>query len=146
MKRMLCSLVLLVTMSTMGLLVESKSASAGPITFTELEPALQSSEWEGTWEEHEYFNSGPAKLFLTIMGADVVYVEFQMFDTGMGDYTFDVSGTINGNTMTLTTRRSKAVLRLYKKNGVLELRGDYDVFGGEYAGETGTYYFKIKKE
>ena len=125
MKRMLCSLVLVLTMSTTGLLVGSKSASAEPITFAGMEQVLQSSEWEGTWEENEYFNSGPAKLSLTMMGADVVYVEFQMFDTGMGDYTFDVSGTINGNTMTLTTRRSEAVLRLYKKNGALELKGDY---------------------
>ena len=145
MKRILCSLAFLITMSTMGLLVASKSASAGPITFAELEQVLQSSDWEGTWEGGEYGDGGPAKLFLTMMGPDTVYVQISIYESGRGDYTFSVWGTTNGNTMELKKKTSEAVLSLSRESGKLVLKGNYTVLSGFYAGETGNYYFKKKR-
>ena len=145
MKRMLCSLVLVITMSTTGLLVESKSASAGSVTFTELEQVLQSSDWEGTWEDGEYLGvGGPAKLFLTIVGPDTVYVQLSIYESADGDYTFWVWGTTNGNTMELTPRNGTTVLSLSEENGVLVLKGNYEATRGFYAGSYGSYYFKKK--
>ena len=144
MKRMLCSLVLLVTMSAMGLLVGSKSASAGPVTFAGMEQALQSSNWEGTWEDGEYFTSGPAKLFLTIVGDNTVYAQFSILEGETGDYSYSVWGTIDGNTMNLTHRKNRIVLSLSEENGGLVLKGKYDVTSGFCDGDCGTFYFKKK--
>ena len=147
MKRMLCSLMLVITMSTTGLLVGSKSASAGPITFAELEQELQSSEWEGTWTWESPaggWSSGPAKLSLTMTGDNTLYAQISIYESGQGDYTFRVWGTTSGNTMELKKRTSETVLSLSEENGELVLRGNYKIIGGFYAGETGSYYFKKK--
>ena len=153
MKRILCSFVLLFAMSTAGLLVGSKSASTqdvsrasnAPTMLADLRQELNYSAWEGTWEEHEYFNSGPAKLFLTMEGENTVHAQFRMFETGDGNKMFWTSGTIRGNTMELTGGNGKFVFSLSKENGALVLRGDYKVIAGQYVGETGTYYFKKKE-
>ena len=154
-KRMLCSLVLLVTMSTMGMLVGCTDASTPyvsgtsqtstvPITFTELEQVLQGSDWEGSWEGGEYLDGGPAKLFLAILGDDTVRARISIYESGQGDFTFWAMGTLNGNTMELTSRSGKTVLSLSEENGVFVLRGGYKITSGQYVGETGTYYFKKK--
>lgn len=162
MKRMLCSLVLLFAMSTMGLLVGctgastpqtphvsgTPQASTAPITFTDLRQELDGSRWEGSWEGSwggEGWNGGPAKLFLRMADNNIVYVQISIYESSDGDYKYWAHGTTNGNTMELTRKgRSKIVFSLSKENGVLVLRGDYEVTGGFYAGETGSHYYKKK--
>lgn len=128
----------------MGLFVGSKSASSAsdPISLADLWQELNDSDWEGTWEENEYFNSGAAKLFLTIVTENRVHVKFSMFDTGIGYYTFSAWGTISGNTMKLKSGGANMLFLLSRESGALVLKGDYDVFSGPYVGETGSYYFK----
>lgn len=145
MKRMLCFLVLLVTMNTMGLLVVSKSTSAGSVLFAGMEQVLHDSNWEGTWIALEYGSTGRAELSLTIIG-DAVVAEISIYESGEGDYTFSTAGTVSGNTMELETKRGVTVLSLTRENGELWLRGDYKVTSGSYVGEIGSYDFKIKKE
>ena len=145
MKRMLFSLVLLFAMGTMGLLVGSKSASAGSVMFAGLEQELHGSNWEGTWTEHEYFNGGRAELSLTIIG-DAVVAEISIYESGAGDYTYWIGGTVSGNTMELERKINTLVLSLSRENGELWLRGNYKVTSGSYVGETGSYDVKIKKK
>ena len=145
MKRTLCSLVLLFALSAMGLLVESKSTSAGPVMFAGMEQELQDSNWEGSWYGYEHGSTGRAELSLTIIG-DAVLAEISIYGGGAGDFTFFTGGTVSGNTMELERKRSTAVLSLSRENGALWLRGDYEVTSGEFVGETGRYDFKIKKK
>ena len=156
MKRMLCSLVLLVTMSTMGMLVGCTDASTPyvsgtsqtstvPITFTDLEHVLQGSDWEGSWETvGGYWSSGPAKLHLAILGDNTVSTRFLISGSAGTDAPRYIRGTINGNAITLTGKTSTTVLVLSREEGVLVLRGNYEVTSGQYIDETGNYYFKKK--
>ena len=153
MKRMLCSLVLMIAMGTMGLLVGSKSASAqdvargsnAPIVFADLGLELDGSTWRGSWTGGNYFNSGFAKLFLVMMPNNTVNARFTI-DTAEGVSTFWMKGTLSENVMSLTRTTSKVTLTLSgKKSGELMLKGSYDLTGGFYAGYYGTYYFKKTK-
>ncbi len=99
MKRMLCSLVLLIAMSATGLLVGSKSASAF-IMVTDRWEELQNYKWKGWWDPTGG-TGGRAELSLERWGDTTVHAEFSIYGSLRGDFTFWAEGKVYGNAMEL---------------------------------------------
>lgn len=85
MKRMLCALVLLITMST-GLLV-GKSASADMFMITDHWEEIQNSEWKGWWDPTGG-TGGRAELHLVRIGySTVIRAKLSIYGSLRGDFT-----------------------------------------------------------
>ena len=143
MKHALCSLVLLIATSTAGLLVEPKDASAASVTIADRWEEIHNSDWKGSWEAGPYAARGRAKLHLVRMG-NTSYVRAKIWIYGgySGNNWYRISGTTSGNMIQLRKESNETVFFLSEEDGKLVLRGNYEVLTGQYAGETGTYYFE----
>ncbi len=83
MKCALCSFVLLIAMSTTGLLIGSKSASAASITIDDRLEDFAASEWKGSWEGDQYGTTGRAELYLVRTGDSTVRAEISIHGSGV---------------------------------------------------------------
>ncbi len=146
-KRTLSFMVLLIAVGTVAPLGSPTNAEElTPVTLTnEMQNKISGSLWEGEWYDTGNGVGGPAGLYL-IIGYDHADAGFRIYEAASGDHTYRATGKVKGNTMTLVSRRKNEMwLSLYRKEGKLVLKGGYDTLHGDYAGESGTYYF-VKKD
>jgi hypothetical protein len=132
-------------MSTMGPLVGSESASAASVNIADRWDDITYIKWPGSWEGGERGSTGRAELFLARMSGSAVRVEFSIYGSYMGSYTYWIDGQVYGNMIQLKRERSEVTLFLSEEDGELVLSGNYEVLTGPNAGETGTYHFKKPK-
>lgn len=143
MKHALCSLVLLVAMSTVGLLVGSKDTFAADARIADHWGAIHKSTWIGQWEGNKYGSSGRAEITLKRFGTgSQVRADFKIYMNGQLHSTYYINGKVYGNVIDLERRRSTVVLFLSEADGVLTLKGTYEVFRGPNAGFGGKYRFE----
>ena len=153
MKRMLCSLMLLIAASMMTLIGSANYAKAAgtPVAFTnEIQRELHGTLWKGKWyttdlAEGVGSDGGSAELYLKIV-ANSVNAKFSIKTFSVGSYSYWAEGKTNGNTITLERKGRTAIsLSLYREGGRFVLRGKYESLSGKYEGEVGSYNFKIVK-
>ena len=145
MKRMLFSVALLMAAGTVALLGSpANTQTLTPITLTNaIQDQISGSQWDGEWYGGGF--GGDAGLYLVI-GYGHADARFSIQSDPV-DTTFRARGTVKGNTMKLKTGRINVIsLSLYREEGKLVLKGEYEVMSGEYSGNTGTYYFVKRAE
>ena len=146
MKRTLFSVALLIAAGTIALPGYTTNAETlTPIALTNaIQDRISGSQWEGNWYDTGNGVGGDAGLYLVI-GYGHAEAHFSIQSDAAGDHVYRALGKVHGSTMKLKSRVGNTVsLSLYKEEGKLVLKGEYEVMSGEYSGNTGTYYFKKK--
>ncbi len=146
-KRTLSLMTLLIAVGTVALSGSPTNAEEPtPIALTnEVQNKISGSLWDGEWSSASG-GADYAELYL-IIGFGHADGGFRINSDTAGYHTYRATGKVKGNTMKLVSggKNTHISLSLFREKGKLVLKGEYDVVGGEYAGESGTYYF-VKKD